>query len=58
MFGKDYKNSKAGQGLPPYANVKSAHERLYHSATNIPLNLKKYDEGYNSDTGDNGSEKP
>ena len=55
MFGKDYKNSKEGQGLPPQANMKSTHERLYHSETNIPLNLNKFDEGYNSD---NGSETP
>ena len=56
MFGKDYKNAKAGIGLPPYINAKAAQGRLYHSVTNIPLNVEKFNEGYNSDTGDNGIE--
>ena len=42
--------------MPPYVNTKSANERLHHLATNIPLNLKKFNEMYNSDTVDNGAE--
>lgn len=57
MFGKEEANNvKAGNGLPPYINSKAARGRLFHSVTNIPLMVDKFNEGYNSDTGDNGVE--
>ncbi len=56
MFGDDANDSKAGKGLPPYISSEAARGRLFHSVTNIPLMADKFNEGYNSDTGDNGVE--
>ena len=49
MFGDDAKSKNAGKGVPAVLSEEAAKGRLFHTLTNIPLDVERFNEGYDSD---------
>ena len=56
MFGNNAHKKDAGKGVQPVVNEEAAKGRLFHTVTNIPLDIETYNEGVDSDLEDNGAE--
>ena len=56
MFGNKAYKKDAGKGVQPIVNEEAAKGRLFHTVTNIPLDIVTYNEGIDSDLEDGGEE--
>ncbi len=56
MFGEEAYRKEAGKGSMGVVNEHAARARLFHTVTNIPLDVETYNAGYDSDLEDGGAE--